>query len=228
MGRLILLLLIAGGFVVFAAQNLSPVALVVLGVKTQALPLSVWVLSFVAAGALTTLLLSGFFSLSKSAAVRQSTQRPPSKPSSPWKGATPKNPVGFTSSGAGAGAQDDWERSSSQDDWTEPQAQPSGRRESRLPVRDTPRDNIRSSSPDLRDTRSQSAPRDPGRSPLDQAGFSRREEPRKSSEVYDAEYRVLIPPYSSPPAAEPKEPKEPIKPLDLPKKPTNPEDEDWV
>jgi len=243
MGRLILLLLIAGGFVVFAAQNLAPVALVVLGVKTQALPLSAWILSFMAAGALTTLVLSGFFSLSKNAAVRKSAQREASKPRSPWAGAKvsssqgtlPKNTVGFTSGGVSAGNQDDWERRSDRDDGRDDWAEPSptsyrGRESSQPPVRD----NIRDRSPGYRDSRTSSQP-DPEprsesrRSPLDQAGFSRREaaEPRKSNDVYDAEYRVLIPPYSStPPAAEPKDAVKPSDPTQNPAK--NPDDEDWV
>ena len=247
MGRFILLLLIAGGFVVFAAQNLAPVALVVLGVKTQALPLSAWILSFMAAGALTTLVLSGFFSLSKNAAVRKSAQRETSKPRSPWTAAKdpsskttlPKNTVGFTSGGVSAGgvsgAGDDWERSSDQDDWAEPPAPSAyrGRESSQPPVRDTIRDRSTGSAPGYRDSRSSQSNPEPRsesrRSPLDQAGFSRREapEPRKSNEVYDAEYRVLIPPYSStPPAAEPKDA---VKPPDSAQNPAkNPDDEDWV
>ncbi|NJO77382.1 MAG: hypothetical protein HC827_01920 [Cyanobacteria bacterium RM1_2_2] len=63
MVRVVLLLLIVGGLVAFAIQNLTPIALVVLGTRTLALPLAVWVLGALAAGALTTLLLSGFMPL---------------------------------------------------------------------------------------------------------------------------------------------------------------------
>ncbi len=229
MVNLILLLLIAGGFVAFALQNLAPVSLVVLGVKTLALPLSVWVLSFLAAGALTTLILSGFFSMSKNAAVRKSAQRETKTPS-PWAGAQGSKPKSAaTASGKSAsGAQDGWERSKDWDDWAEPQ---SGSAASRSPDRSPDRSPVRD---DIRDRRPDAGRPNSRQTPLEQTGFSRSSnpEPRKSKEVYDAEYRVLIPPYNStPPAPEPKpEPKDPVKPSDKtpPRNPASPDDEDWV
>lgn len=220
MVNLILLLLVAGGFVIFAIQNLSPVALVVLGVKMQALPLSVLMLSFLAAGALTTLLLSGFFSLSKNAAVRKSAQREAKR--SPWTGAneskSPKNAAGFTAGGAAGGAAgvDGWERSKDWNDWAEPAGNPpGGNRDRQSRVRDDIRDRKPDPNPAVRQT------------PLEQTGFSRRDpEPRQPKEVYDAEYRVLIPPYGTPPPAP--EPKDAVKPPDAPKPPANSDDEDWL
>lgn len=56
--RLILLLLIVTGLTLFTLQNVTPIALVILGSQTPALPLSVWILGAIAAGAATTVLLA--------------------------------------------------------------------------------------------------------------------------------------------------------------------------
>ena len=52
--RLVLVLAILVGLCVFALQNWSPLQLVFLGVKTQALPLAIWILVAVAVGFLTS------------------------------------------------------------------------------------------------------------------------------------------------------------------------------
>ncbi|WP_155968301.1 hypothetical protein [Kamptonema formosum] len=63
--RIWLLVAVAGGLAIFAAQNLSPVLpLVFLGAQSVALPLSVWVLLAVAAGVLTEEAIAGLFRLS--------------------------------------------------------------------------------------------------------------------------------------------------------------------
>lgn len=57
--KLILLIVILGALVVFALQNWLPtVPLVILGSSTVALPLAVWILGAIAAGALTTLVVT--------------------------------------------------------------------------------------------------------------------------------------------------------------------------
>ncbi|MEB3358884.1 MAG: hypothetical protein VKK04_19315 [Synechococcales bacterium] len=57
--KLILLLLVLGALVVFALENWLPaVPLVILGSSTVALPLAVWILGAIAAGALTTLVVT--------------------------------------------------------------------------------------------------------------------------------------------------------------------------
>ncbi|MEM8809817.1 MAG: hypothetical protein AAGF01_27675 [Cyanobacteria bacterium P01_G01_bin.38] len=64
MARSIVLFVIIGLLAVLAVQNTAPpIALVVLGSRTAALPLSVWLLGAIAAGAVTTLLLYGFANL---------------------------------------------------------------------------------------------------------------------------------------------------------------------
>jgi uncharacterized integral membrane protein len=62
--RLILLLAIAGGLTIFALSNGSTLALSFLGMQTPALPLALWVLGAIAAGAMTHLLIVALFRLS--------------------------------------------------------------------------------------------------------------------------------------------------------------------
>jgi uncharacterized integral membrane protein len=63
--RSIFLLVIVVGLTVFALQNLEPaLSLVFLGVRSPALPLSIWVLSSIAAGVVTSLLISALLSFS--------------------------------------------------------------------------------------------------------------------------------------------------------------------
>ena len=59
--RFVIAFLIICGLLVFVLQNTSPdIAVVFLGIRTPALPLSVWLGSAIALGALTTLALNGF------------------------------------------------------------------------------------------------------------------------------------------------------------------------
>lgn len=63
--RLILLLVVLGFLTLLLLQNWSPVLpLVFLGTQTQPLPLAIWILIGVAAGGLTSLFISGCFGLS--------------------------------------------------------------------------------------------------------------------------------------------------------------------
>lgn len=249
MVRVALLLLIAGGLTIFALQNLSPIALVILGARTLALPLAAWVLGAMAAGALTTLVLSGFFSLSRSgAAERRFTNARATESAgtrSPWSSgpkrdsaSRPKNTAGFSAAGSSRRASDDWE-TSAQDDWDDwgsgqETAQPrsaSAPNASRTEVRDTtdedwanwegyeetgPRDRERrdstySSQPRRTEFESRQTPKS-----TQQSGsvysYSYRDPQdtpsgRKTNEVYDAEYRVIIPPYT--PTPEPSSPPPP-------------------
>lgn len=63
--RLVLLLVVLAGLTLLLVQNWSPVLpLMFLGLKTQALPLAVWILLSIAAGAFTSLFITGLFNLS--------------------------------------------------------------------------------------------------------------------------------------------------------------------
>jgi hypothetical protein len=123
--RLTLLLLILGGVTLFALQNWLPVLpLVILGVQTQALPLAVWMVGAIAAGAMTTLVIAGLFRLSTVTAparrrpgkrVTASAPNPPFTP--PWNPAwepQDRSPAAasssYTPSSRASNPDDDWER----------------------------------------------------------------------------------------------------------------------
>lgn len=53
MAKMLLFLVVVGGLTLFALQNLEPISLVILGSQTLALPLAVWILTAIAAGAIT-------------------------------------------------------------------------------------------------------------------------------------------------------------------------------
>lgn len=70
MVRLVLLLLVIGALTIFVVQNAVPaMPLAFLGMKTVAIPLGIWVVGAIAAGALTTFLFSVLFNLSGSVAA---------------------------------------------------------------------------------------------------------------------------------------------------------------
>lgn len=294
MGQLVLLLLIAGAIVLFAISNLSPIALVILGISTPALPLAFWVLGALLAGIVTTLLLSGFSSLASGAAVRRANQ-PTRDARSPWTDAreaearNPRDAAGFraaeaerTARNAESSIRDDWNRNRDEwDDWgsSSPSRSNSDAREARSSPRQASQasQTSQTSQTNIRDrinevwpqrggyergshdrggesNRSPGNPRTPRTSETRQAppaadtaysGRAGRREDIRKPEVYDAEYRVLIPPYNpadaqappaSPPAAPSDTPKDSPKdaPKDAPKPPTNSgadsttDDEDWI
>ncbi|MBF2001143.1 MAG: hypothetical protein IGS38_10535 [Synechococcales cyanobacterium M58_A2018_015] len=141
MVRGVLLLLLAAGLVLFAVQNLSPITLVVLGAPTLALPLSVWILGAMAAGALTTVLIAALAGGSRPAARRETAradfaagsersdwsagwaQRPPSQ-----VGNDPPRRSAADVASTSRRSEDDWDthRSEEWDDWEV--AQPASRR----------------------------------------------------------------------------------------------------
>lgn len=257
MARLLLLLLVAGGVVIFTLQNLSPIGLVFLGIRIQALPLAVWVVGSLVAGSFTTLLLSGFFSLSK-ASVRRSAQRVAAEKSrSPWSDSTAptgsastrtartQNASDFRPAGSGGSRRsvDDWEANQTDDwdDWNDgtPASNSTSRSRSsaasaaaRTPI-DEPVDRPRTESSRPENRRSEparrtdfEAPQSPPAGQQSGSSYSYRYRDaqesspvRKSNEVYDAEYRVLIPPYT--PEPDPVSPSPPP-----PAAPVN-DDEDW-
>lgn len=73
--RLILLLGLAGGLFLLVQFNWSPLPLTFLGLQTPALPLALWILSAIAAGIVTNLLITSLFSLSNYFAVRAARSR---------------------------------------------------------------------------------------------------------------------------------------------------------
>ncbi|MGB3266182.1 MAG: LapA family protein [Microcoleus sp.] len=70
--RPILLLVIVVGLTIFALQNVEPVlSLVFLGIRSPALPLSIWILLGMGAGAVTSLLISGMLAFSNYLSQRE-------------------------------------------------------------------------------------------------------------------------------------------------------------
>ncbi|MBW4658714.1 MAG: hypothetical protein KME15_08570 [Drouetiella hepatica Uher 2000/2452] len=137
--RIVPVLLILGGLVMFALQNMSPaLPLVILGTATQPLPLALWIGGAIASGAVTTLLISGLSGLGRStrrapnrpAANRFSSSSAPRNPFARAAGSAPGSPSRGASASTSTRLQDDWENRGQAkdewDDWEEPQtARPS-------------------------------------------------------------------------------------------------------
>ncbi len=62
--RALFLLVTVVGLTIFALQNVDPVSLVFLGVRSPAVPLSIWILLSIGAGVVTSLLISGLLAFS--------------------------------------------------------------------------------------------------------------------------------------------------------------------
>jgi hypothetical protein len=176
--RLILLFVVLGGLTLLLVQNLSPaLPLVFLGARTIPLPLALWILFSTAAGAATTVLISSLLSfINYSATPTQKTppansKRPPTTSREEVKSASrsASNPQEYTTSNEF----DDWETDNNEDsDWEETQ-QP------------------------------QNDDRPPTPSSSSQSGSTysyNYKQPKntavgKTESVYDADYRVIIPPF---------------------------------
>jgi hypothetical protein len=193
--RLILLVAIMGGLALLLVQNWSPILpLVFFGMQSKPLPLAIWILFSTAAGAATSLLISGLFQLSYLAAPQRPTasasksrrtsasgSRPPrekyadsytSPPPSAAKTSSPSNP------------DDDWDINNNENwDFEE--------KSNATTSRDT----------EVRDSQSYERRQEPTDSFRSGSSYSYSyREPKnsgvgKTESVYDADYRVIIPPY---------------------------------
>ncbi|QSJ17086.1 LapA family protein [Nostoc sp. UHCC 0702] len=201
--RLILLVAVLGGLTLLLVQNWSPVlSLVFLGMRTQPLPLAMWILFSTTAGALTSVLISTLFKLSSYFVKPQRQTRFRSTAASPRTKATrPEEPTPRPASPPPPASKteyasdeefDDWETNRSNDDWNFDENST-----------DTP-----TSSPKTQPSRdSQTYERQQEPKSSSQSGsvysYSYREPKNtavgKAESVYDADYRVIIPPYQPPP-----------------------------
>lgn len=239
--RLLLVLAIIGGLVVFTLQNTTPaIALIFLGIQFPALPLSWWVLGAIAAGATTTLviqLLFGLASFATGQAVRtrlqsnfrrQSQSRDAQSYSSQFDGKTQSSQrereddsvwqdwSGYDSSpsrnssepvkprSTAENSDDDWERPMS-DDWEDSEPQDSSRSPSSA-------SRSRLTEDDLRNFEVKQTPKQTSQSGSVYSYGYREPEGTgvgRSEKVVDAEYRVIVPPYSpiseEPPVTPPEE-----------------------
>lgn len=201
--RLILLVAVLGGLTLLLVQNFSPaLSLVFLGVRTQPLPLAIWILFSTATGAFTSILIATLFNLSnyfvggqrqtperrsatspraKATRREESTSRPASSPPPASKKEEPTSDV-F----------DDWETNGSKDDdWNFDEK--SDEAPTRNPQAQQPQDSKTYERQSEAKSSSQSG---------SVYSYSYREPKNtaagKTESVYDADYRVIIPPYQPP------------------------------
>ncbi|WP_009632779.1 hypothetical protein [Synechocystis sp. PCC 7509] len=186
--QIILLLAILGGLALLLVQNWSPVIpLVFLGLTTPALPLAVWILISLVAGAGTSIAIASLFNLANYFAPKPTKKRqvtPPSR-SQPSSNPYTKRPVQEASSNNSA---DDWlEDPINDEDWQDEE--------------NTQDSQNADSYPQDRSYEVNSEPKSSKRQGSVYS-YSYREpessEVGKTQSVYDADYRVLTPPYKSP------------------------------
>ncbi|MBE9198240.1 MULTISPECIES: LapA family protein [unclassified Nodularia (in: cyanobacteria)] len=201
--RLILLVAVLGILSLLLVQNWSPVlALVFLGVRTLPLPLAMWIFFSTAAGALTSLLITTLLKVSNYFGEPQRQRPNKSAGTSPRAKATSREepqPQTYRPSTAASTKEsdtshefDDWETNDPRnDDWDFDQQQ----REAPTPIPQTP---------PVRDSQSYERQQEPqSRSQSGSVYSYNYREPKntavgKTESVYDADYRVIIPP-SEPP-----------------------------
>ncbi|MEH2395230.1 MAG: LapA family protein [Nostoc sp.] len=201
--RLILLVAVLGVLTLLLVQNWSPpLSLVFLGVRTQPLPLAIWILFSTATGAFTSILIATLFKLSnyfvggqrqtpdrrsatsprvKATQREEPTSRPVSPPPPASKKEQPTNDV-F----------DDWETNGTRDDdWNFDEK--SEEAPTPNPQAQQPRDSKTSERQSEAKSTSQSG---------SAYSYSYREPKNtaagKTESIYDADYRVIIPPYQPP------------------------------
>ncbi len=187
--QIILLLAILGGLALLLVQNWSPVLpLVFLGLTTPALPLAVWIVISLAAGGGTSLAIASLFNLANYFAQPKPSKKrqvkPPPRPQASSNTFT-KQPIQDSSNST-----DEWlENPINDEDWQyEDNSQ------------DSENNNADSYPQDSRSYEVSSEPKSSKRQGSVYS-YSYREPDsgeRKTESVYDADYRVLTPPYKSP------------------------------
>lgn len=189
--RLLLLVGVMGSLTLLLVQNWSPVLpLVFLGMRTQSLPLALWILFSTAAGAFTSLLIASLFKLSnyfvrqKSPSPLQSTSnREPIPRTEPSPTSTTK-----TESRA-SNVADDWDlENTKDDDWDFEESKS---------VASTPNSQNTQTNDSTTKERQQESKSGSKSSSVYSYSY---QEPKdsgvgKTESVYDADYRVIVPPY---------------------------------
>ncbi|WP_016950999.1 hypothetical protein [Anabaena sp. PCC 7108] len=179
--RLILLVAVLGGLTLLLVQNLSPaLPLVFLGMRTQALPLALWIFLSIATGAFTSILINTLLKFTNYVSAQQVQTTSPQSPvnsrrvrTTPRKESTPSpsSPPPATSKPDYTTREefDDWETNSTNNDWNfEEQPQTASTKASE-------------SQPGSVYSYNAQEPKNTG------VG--------KTESIYDADYRVIIPPY---------------------------------
>ncbi len=187
--QIILLLAILGGITLLLVQNWSPVLpLVFLGLTTPALPLAVWILISLAAGGSTALAIASLFRLTNYFAQPKPSKKrqvkPPPQPSS--------------NSSTKRQTQDASSNSDPADDWLD---DPLNDEDWQVEKNTEDSENADSYPQDSRSYEVNSEPKSSKRQGSVYSYSYREPESSgvgKSESVYDADYRVLTPPYRSP------------------------------
>jgi hypothetical protein len=215
--RLILLVTILGGLTLLLAYNWSPaLSLKFFGMATQELPLAMWILLGTAAGAATTIFIGSLFGLSnyfgkkpqqnrgvqppKTYRRQESTPRPTDSPPSASSRNSSSETIRDSPSPIGEAAptetprertnqeldDDDWDLNRNADNWEFDEEEETPPQQRKPRVRNTNNyTNQRESSPESSSTYSYGYQEPKGSS----VG--------KTESIYDADYRVIIPPYPS-------------------------------
>ncbi|BAY25628.1 hypothetical protein NIES2100_54340 [Calothrix sp. NIES-2100] len=194
--RLILLVVILGGLTLLLTQNWSPViSLVFLGMRTQPLPLAMWMLLATSAGALTSLLITSLMTVSTYFVTEQrqtrfkSAARPRTKTTYQQQ-PTPEPPPVNQTDNRSSDTFDDW-NTNNDDDWNfdEKPQETSGSRQQ---------------TQEFSESKTYERQQEPKSSSQSGSVYSYNyRDPKntavgKTESVYDADYRVIIPPYQPP------------------------------
>jgi hypothetical protein len=195
--RLILLVVILGGITLLLTQNWSPViSLVFLGMRTQPLPLAMWMLLATTAGALTSLFITSLMTVSTYFVTEQSQTRPKSAARPRTKTTykqkpTPEPPPVNKTENRSSDTFDDWNTNNQDDDWNfdEKPEEPSAPRQQ---------------NSEFSEPKTYERQQEPKSSSQSGSVYSYNyREPKntavgKTESVYDADYRVIVPPYQPP------------------------------
>ncbi len=176
--RLIILVTVMLGLIIILVQNLSPsLPLVFLGMRTQALPLALWILLSITAGIFTSLIISTvlksaiYLSSQEQQPIPKPIPTPPRVRQNTPPPSSPPPPVSQFNDEF-----DDWDTNRNQDDWDDG--------ENSQPVEET--------SPNQKSSHSRTS---------SVYSYSSQEPKNtgvgKTESVYDADYRVIIPPYQA-------------------------------
>lgn len=191
--RIIILLAVVALLTLLLVQNWSPVlSLVFLGMQTLPLPLAMWVFFSTAAGALTSLVITSLLKVSNYFGQQQRQKPAPLTGTSPRTKATSREktqPPSYESSPSSttdsttSKAFDDWETNNNRnDDWDFDEQE-------------------RAATPPMGDSQTYERQQQPEKTTQSGSVYSYNyREPKntavgKTESVYDADYRVIIPPY---------------------------------
>jgi uncharacterized integral membrane protein len=199
--RLILLVAILGALTLLLTQNWLPViALRFLGMQTQALPLAMWMLLATTAGALTSLFITSLLRVSNYLVGQKRQTRFKSAAASPRTKTTyKKQPTPPPASQSPPASKAENTSSDEFDDWTNSQ-------DDDWDVEEKTREEFNSRQQTEEFSGSQTYERQQKPQSSSQSGsvysYNYREPKNtavgKTESVYDADYRVIIPPYQPP------------------------------